>query len=802
MVFRAACDLTKAATFAVSSIWCRLTTADSIQWNNAVHRTVRHLRTALLLRLFLIGAVPLLLWAVITAIALYQRTMDAAQTANENRSRSIATAIDTHVAAIQASFVQAGGLLAAQPLSHVQKTAILGAMVNSFPDLEGAILVDDRGIVRQAALDPALQPRLNDIIGIDLARSLTLSPLPSSQPRWTAVERSPWTHRPFVAVELTVPAGRLVGVLSTKQLAEGSLDLPHQERAAILDPSGLLILNTLAWLPGGEASLRSLPAVQNAQFGQVSSEPKPITVEGVPYLLASAPARDSQWIIVRIVPAAEAYASARNLVNLVAATAACALLLLLLVASIVARRTLRPLSTLAVAAGNTDDPIPPQRHMEIEQLAQRYRQLFAMLQQHQQTIASFGQTLSLVASAEVGEDTASGFSPLIEVLAAATSASCVLIFERMGGPTPRARVIASKTSITLPPEFTYDLRGNPCADLKPGQIVHVASGVRHEYPDSPLLRLLGAEGYLGIPLCLSDGQIAGHIAILDERELPADRAIHALLQAVATRVSVELERRRMRQFLREAAESRAAAERDLTQMVRRSTADGTITYADNAYCRYHACEAGDLIGRSFLTLVREDDREAFRMHLSQLGPMRTTGTFECRALNGAGSMRLQQWTNRVILDAKGRVIEYQGTGQDITELRRIEDELSDLHEQFDLLARSMSGVFWVTDWITQKVTYVSPAFGRVFGIASGQLIGNSLAWTTVICEDDRPRVARRFLTAASEGSYRDEFELVAAGGSRRIRLNVNAMRGFDGSIGKVVALAECIGTAAGPVAPE
>ena len=52
-----------------------------------------------------------------------------------------------------------------------------------------------------------------------------------------------------------------------------------------------------------------------------------------------------------------------------------------------------------------------------------------------------------------------------------------------------------------------------------------------------------------------------------------------------------------------------------------------------------------------------------------------------------GSVRWQQWLNHPIVDEKGKVIELQGVGRDITELKAAETEAQQRREQVTHLTR-------------------------------------------------------------------------------------------------------------------
>jgi PAS domain S-box-containing protein len=94
-----------------------------------------------------------------------------------------------------------------------------------------------------------------------------------------------------------------------------------------------------------------------------------------------------------------------------------------------------------------------------------------------------------------------------------------------------------------------------------------------------------------------------------------------------------------------------------------------------------------------------------------------------------------------IYDEQGRFRGYHGTGRDITESKRIEEELRSRQEMLDLAQKSAGAVAW--QWRYD----VEPAENRwseeleaMFDIPAGSFDGTSSAWRKLIHPDDQARV--------------------------------------------------------------
>ena len=140
------------------------------------------------------------------------------------------------------------------------------------------------------------------------------------------------------------------------------------------------------------------------------------------------------------------------------------------------------------------------------------------------------------------------------------------------------------------------------------------------------------------------------------------------------------ENRRAERRLREAEERYRTVVEEQTELVCRFLPDLTLTFVNDAYCRYFGEDAEKLIGSSFLELVPAEDHTYYEDRSFRLSPENPTRTIEHRVLASGGEVRWQQWTDRGIFDADGIPVEYQSVGRDITDRKALEDRLR--HQAF------------------------------------------------------------------------------------------------------------------------
>ncbi|HEY9671644.1 MAG TPA: PAS domain S-box protein [Waterburya sp.] len=135
------------------------------------------------------------------------------------------------------------------------------------------------------------------------------------------------------------------------------------------------------------------------------------------------------------------------------------------------------------------------------------------------------------------------------------------------------------------------------------------------------------------------------------------------------------ERKQAEEALQQSEARYRAIVEDQTELICRYRPDGTLTFVNDAYCRYFNKQPSDLIGNHSLPVVPDEDQEIIAQSFSTLSIQQPIVTYEHRVILPSGEIRWQQWTDRALFDDSGYLIECQAVGRDITKLKQAEAEI-------------------------------------------------------------------------------------------------------------------------------
>jgi PAS domain S-box-containing protein len=146
-----------------------------------------------------------------------------------------------------------------------------------------------------------------------------------------------------------------------------------------------------------------------------------------------------------------------------------------------------------------------------------------------------------------------------------------------------------------------------------------------------------------------------------------------------------MRRQRAEEALRKSEARYRAVVQDQTEVICRFTPDGTLTFVNDAYCRYFGKKPEELLGHKFMPLIPKEDHRQVEKHFASFSRANPVAEQEHRVIAPNGDVRWQRWINRAIFDAQGAIVEFQSVGRDVSERKRAEGELEEHRKHLEEL---------------------------------------------------------------------------------------------------------------------
>ena len=155
------------------------------------------------------------------------------------------------------------------------------------------------------------------------------------------------------------------------------------------------------------------------------------------------------------------------------------------------------------------------------------------------------------AAAGVSEGTGKDFFQLlVQHLALALRVKYVLVGALKHDHKDVVETLAIFSNGTLQPNTEYHLAGTPCASVVGQQLCYYPAGIAALFPEDEMLREMGVDSYMGIPLFSSTGESIGLLVALHDKPIENLGLATSVLQIYSTRAATELERLHNEESLR------------------------------------------------------------------------------------------------------------------------------------------------------------------------------------------------------------------------------------------------------------
>jgi PAS domain S-box-containing protein len=259
------------------------------------------------------------------------------------------------------------------------------------------------------------------------------------------------------------------------------------------------------------------------------------------------------------------------------------------------------------------------------------------------------------------------------------------------------------------------------------------------------------------------------------------------MQAELEKYSTQLEQL-VAERTRELAASKDYAEnliRTANAMVVGLDNNGNVQVFNQAAERITGYSREELQGRNWFEVIVPKDRyPQVWAEFERLTAGGLPKNFENPILSKSGEERYIIWQNNEVRD-QGRIAGTISFGIDITERKRVEEELRSTEERLEYVVTSNPAVIYsgkpradLSDW---DLTYLSENVTNLLGYEAGEYVGSPEFWTHIVHPTDRPSVMAQVPGLWEKGRFTFEYRMRHKDGEYRwIREEANVIRDAKG----------------------
>jgi len=288
------------------------------------------------------------------------------------------------------------------------------------------------------------------------------------------------------------------------------------------------------------------------------------------------------------------------------------------------------------------------------------------------------ETLQAIAQSLAATTGHSFFQALVQQLSTALHVECAMVGRILDGECDRVQTVAIYQSDRFLNPFEYELRHTPCEQVFGHSLCYYPNQVQTRFPQDPWLKDMEAESYMGIPLASSTGEPLGLLAIVGRRELDDPMLAQSMLQIFAARAAAELEREQTTIALHATEEKFRSIFENAIEGIYQTTLSGEYLSANPALAKIYgydspaeliAALSGSIHSKLYMDLNRRAE------FISLMASHDEVLDFESRVYRRDGRVIWISENARLVKDAEGNPLYYEGMVKDISDRKQAAEEL-------------------------------------------------------------------------------------------------------------------------------
>ncbi len=202
------------------------------------------------------------------------------------------------------------------------------------------------------------------------------------------------------------------------------------------------------------------------------------------------------------------------------------------------------------------------------------------------------------------------------------------------------------------------------------------------------------------------------------------------------------ERKKVQRDLMLSQERYRAIVEDQKDMISRFLPDGTLTFVNEAHCKFFGVNKEHTIGHSFFDFLSADGRKRIEKFINSISKKNYKGMIEDIWKYPNGQVKWVQWNYSAIFKDKCNITEIQASGRDITDLKESEKKLKESEKKFRVTAETASDTIFMADASSGKLIFCNDAAVSMYGYKKEELVGKQ--GKMMVPEEERPNFGKGF----------------------------------------------------------